>query len=95
VQKFSKNILFDDFFYFSKGYLVDFFWNFWDTLGLGYMGEILWHCLATSDPWVGFLKFCLLDILEFAWLHAVGSGLTEKNTRNLKSPNLFLLCSDS
>jgi hypothetical protein len=38
--------------------------------------------LTTSDPWVGFLKFHWLDILEFAWLHAGGSGLTEKITRN-------------
>jgi hypothetical protein len=38
--------------------------------------------LTTSDPWVGFLKFRRLDILEFAWLHAGGSGLTEKITRN-------------
>jgi hypothetical protein len=28
-----KYIFFDDFFFFSKSYLVDFFWNFWDTLG--------------------------------------------------------------
>jgi hypothetical protein len=38
--------------------------------------------LTTSDPWVGFLKFRWLDILEFACLHAGGSGLTEKITRN-------------
>jgi hypothetical protein len=31
VQNFPKIIFFDDFFYFSKGYLVEFFENFCDT----------------------------------------------------------------
>jgi hypothetical protein len=72
---------------FILGYLVEFFGNFW-TLGLAsprpgapVQGENL-VALTTSDPWVGFLKFRWLDILEFAWLLAGGSGLTEKITRN-------------
>jgi hypothetical protein len=46
--------------------------------------------LTTSDLWVGFLKFRRLDILELAWLHAGGSGLTEKITRNIKNPKPIL-----
>jgi hypothetical protein len=46
--------------------------------------------LTTSNLWMGFLKFRRLDILEFAWLYASGSGLTEKITRNLKNPKTIL-----
>jgi hypothetical protein len=70
---------FDGFFYFSNGYLVEFFGNFWDTLAqlaLGLAGPNL-VALTTSDPCMGFLKFCWLDILDLAWLHAGGSCLTE------------------
>jgi hypothetical protein len=80
---------------FSEKYFLNFstfqwaiWWNFfgfWDTslaqLALGLAGPNL-VALTTSDPWVGFLKFRWLDILEFAWLHAGGSCLTEKITRN-------------
>jgi hypothetical protein len=51
--------------------------------------------LTTSDPWVGFLKFRWLDILEFAWIHAGGSCLTEKITQKFKKSKKSLLCSDS
>jgi hypothetical protein len=40
--------------------------------------------LTTSDPWMGFLKFRWLDILEFAWLHAGASGFDGKNHAKFK-----------
>jgi hypothetical protein len=51
-QNLSKNILFDDFFYFYK---------------VEFLGNSNLVALTTSDPWVGFLKFRWLDIWEFAW----------------------------
>jgi hypothetical protein len=65
-SNFFKNIFFDDFFLFILSYLVEFF----GTLGLSSpkgpgRGPNL-VALTTSDPWVGFLKFRWLDILEFA-----------------------------
>jgi hypothetical protein len=85
-SNFFKNNFFNDFFLFILGYLVEFFGNFLDTV-LGPAsprpGANL-VALTTSDPWVGFLKFCWLDILEFAWLHAGGSGFVGKNHAKLK-----------
>jgi hypothetical protein len=82
---FSEKYYFWRIFLLFKELLVEFFGNFWDTslaqLALGLAGPNL-VALTTSDPWVGFLKFRWLDILEFAWLHAGGSSLTEKITRN-------------
>jgi hypothetical protein len=93
--KFCEKYFFTNFYTFAKGYLVELFGNFWDTslaqLALGLAGPNL-VALTTSDPWVGLLKFRWLDILEFAWLHAGGSGLTGKNTRNLKkSKKMFIM----
>jgi hypothetical protein len=70
-------------------FLSAIWWNF-----LGNFATLCWPslpwlagpnlvALTTSDPWVGFLKFRWLYIIEFAWLHAGGSGLTEKITQNL------------
>jgi hypothetical protein len=92
--------IFDDFFLFIFGLFGGILWK---LLGhLGHLAQLaqgqgaMWanlDALTTSDLWVGFLKFRWLDILEFAWLHAGGSSLTEKIPQNLKNPKKCLLCS--
>jgi hypothetical protein len=61
--------------------------EFWGILG-HFFGPASWAlglagpnlvALTTSDPWVGFMKFRWLDILEFAWLHAVAKCILLHN----------------